>query len=69
MLSHPRRDRDGRLANHVEHFTEACVSSPAAVRKELADLEGAGQGSGERYNEIVFSASILQPFTAMPSLI
>ena len=28
---------------------------PPAVRKELADLEAAGQGSGDRYNEIVFN--------------
>jgi proline iminopeptidase len=37
-------------------YTQSLKNSlPPAVRKQLADLEAAGQGSGDRYNEIVFN--------------
>jgi proline iminopeptidase len=38
------------------HYTRSLKNElPVAVRKELADLEAAGQGSGARYSEIVFN--------------
>lgn len=43
------------MADYTSYTQSLKDALPATVRKQLSDLEAAGQGSSERYSEIVFN--------------